>query len=393
MKRYRKNGQALILVAFGLLVLTGVVGLGIDMGYLRYLKRRLQTAADSAAIAGASELKTGDYRAAALSDSKSNGFEDGVNGVTVSPSHPPADAGAFKTGDLSNYVEVQVQQQAPTFFMRVLGVNSATISATAVAYLGNSKGCVYALGPLGGINVNATVNAPNCGVIDNAVLSVGGGCINAASIGVVLNLLGGCATPPPVVGIATTPDPLAYLIAPGIGACVKNPSPINNPAGTVLTPGTYCGGINVAAGNTGPVTFLPGLYVLNGGGVSVQGNSNLTGNGVTFYVTIGGSVQLNGTGNVTLTASTDAPAAGIPGGILFFQDRGNNQGANLQAGNLLLTGALYFPSAPLTLGGGGATDYVIVVADTINFNGNIDIGANYSTITGGSPVKAAVLVQ
>jgi hypothetical protein len=392
LKRYRKNGQALIFVAFGLLVLPGAVGLGIDMGYLRYLKRRLQTAADSAAIAGASELKSGDYGAAALSDSKSNGFEDGVNGVTVSPSNPPADAASFNTPNLQNYVEVKVQQQAPTFFMRVFGVNSATIGATAVASLGSSKGCVYALGVLGGINVNANVNAPNCGVIDNAVLSVGGGCIHAASIGVVLNLLGGCATPAPVVGIAATPDPLAYLIAPGIGACNPNPN-VSSPKATALQPGTYCQGITVGAGNTGPVTFLPGLYVLNGGGLKIQGNGNINGNGVTFYVAQGGSVQLNGIENVTLTASTSAPAAGIPGGVLFFQDRGNNQGASLQAGNLLLTGALYFPAAPLTLGGGGATDYVIIVADNVTFNGDINIGANYSTVTGGSPVKSAVLVQ
>jgi len=47
--RHRDVGQALLLVTLSLLVLTGVIGLAIDMGYLRYTKRRLQTAADSAA--------------------------------------------------------------------------------------------------------------------------------------------------------------------------------------------------------------------------------------------------------------------------------------------------------------------------------------------------------
>ena len=55
MRRNRESGQALIFVGFSLVVLAAVVGLAIDMGYLRYTKRRLQTAADSAAIAGASE--------------------------------------------------------------------------------------------------------------------------------------------------------------------------------------------------------------------------------------------------------------------------------------------------------------------------------------------------
>ena len=89
MKRNRESGQALFFVGFSLVVLTAVVGLSIDMGYLRYTKRRLQTAADSAAIAGASELNNGNFRTAALNDSKSNGFENGVNGVTVTPHNPP----------------------------------------------------------------------------------------------------------------------------------------------------------------------------------------------------------------------------------------------------------------------------------------------------------------
>ena len=51
MKRRSEAGQAIAAVAFGLVALVGVVGLAIDMGYMRYEKRRLQSAADSAAIA------------------------------------------------------------------------------------------------------------------------------------------------------------------------------------------------------------------------------------------------------------------------------------------------------------------------------------------------------
>jgi putative Flp pilus-assembly TadE/G-like protein len=395
MKRNRQAGQALVFIALGLVVLTGVVGLSIDMGYLRYTKRRLQTAADSAAIAGASELKNGDYRAAALNDSKSNGFEDGVNGVTVNPYNPPVDP-PFAGAGHPNYVEVRVQQNAPTFFMRVFGINSAALSASAVAYLGSSKGCIYALNLLGGINVSANVNAPGCGVIDNALLSLGGGCLNAASIGVVLNLLGGgCANPPPVLGIAPTPDPLAYLMPPGGGKCDHVNTVINTAAGvvTTLTPGVYCNGIKIAPGNKGQVIFAPGLYILSGGGFQVAGQGDVSGNGVTFYVAPGGSVQVGGTGNVTLTAPTNAPTPGIPAGILFFQDKTNGQNAKFQGGNLLLTGALYFPGASVTFGAGGGTDYVIIVAGNINFQGDINIGADYSTLIGGSPVKSAVLVQ
>ncbi|HEV2399008.1 MAG TPA: pilus assembly protein TadG-related protein, partial [Candidatus Sulfotelmatobacter sp.] len=52
----RQAGQALYLTAMSLVVLTGFLGLGIDMGAMRYEKRLEQTAADAAAIAGASDL-------------------------------------------------------------------------------------------------------------------------------------------------------------------------------------------------------------------------------------------------------------------------------------------------------------------------------------------------
>ena len=166
MDRNRESGQALVFVGLSLVVLTAVVGLAIDMGYLRYTKRRLQTAADSAAIAGASELNNGNFFTAALNDSKSNGFENGVNGVAVTPTHPPVDAPFNAKPNATTFVEVQVQQHAPTFFMRIFGVNQATISATAVAQLASSRGCIYALGLLNGITVQGNVNAPNCGVLD-----------------------------------------------------------------------------------------------------------------------------------------------------------------------------------------------------------------------------------
>src|SRR5262249_29466933 len=131
--RKSQTGQALVFVALSLLVLTGVVGLSVDMGYLRYTKRRLQTAADSAAVAGASELKGGNPGVAARNDSKSNGFEDGVNGTTVNVFHPPKDAPFAGKPNQLNYVEVEVLANAPTFFMRIFGVKSTAMRARAVA--------------------------------------------------------------------------------------------------------------------------------------------------------------------------------------------------------------------------------------------------------------------
>ncbi len=398
--RWRQSGQALVFVALSLLVLTGVVGLSIDMGYLRYTKRRLQTAADSAAVAGASELKDGNYRTAALNDSKSNGFEDGVNGATVKAFNPPKDAPFAGKANERNYVEVQVRQDAPTFFMRIFGIKTAALNATAVAELASSKGCVYSLALLGGITVNGTVNAPGCGVVDNAVLTVGGGCITASSIGVVLNLLGGgCTNPQPILGIAPSADPMGYLPRPRVPNCTYpntvdvNSNAKNGNKPTTLSPGVYCGGIRIRNTNTAPVTFQPGAYYVTGGvGLDFNGSGNIGGDGVVFYVTNGAPVNMNGAGNTSFTAPVDSVIPGVPGGVLIYQDRGDPSAATI-SGNLRLNGALYFPGARLTMGGNASSTYTVIVARIIKFNGNVGIGSDYASLPDGSPVKGAVLVQ
>ena len=53
--RYER-GQALPLVAISMLVVLGLSSLAIDVGSWRYQQRRAQTAADSAAMAGAVQL-------------------------------------------------------------------------------------------------------------------------------------------------------------------------------------------------------------------------------------------------------------------------------------------------------------------------------------------------
>src|SRR5690348_10810711 len=83
---HRQRGQTLIFVAMTLVVLIGMTGLAVDVGYYRYEQRIMQSAADSAALAGTAELKYGSSSAenAAKADAASNGFTDGVN-ATVSP--------------------------------------------------------------------------------------------------------------------------------------------------------------------------------------------------------------------------------------------------------------------------------------------------------------------
>src|SRR5215467_11044838 len=98
MKRMNKqSGQILVGMAVAFVVLAGFAGLAMDMGVLRYERRLQQTAADGAAVAGASNLPFSGIDTAAQNAATSDGFannnSDCTNGavgcVNVKINHPP----------------------------------------------------------------------------------------------------------------------------------------------------------------------------------------------------------------------------------------------------------------------------------------------------------------
>lgn len=137
MKRNRQSGQALVLVAVALLlVLLPIMGLGVDLGYLRYQQTLLQTAADAASTAAAGELSysvtcsCSAVQTAGQNAASAGGFTNGANAATVTVNNPPQSAQDPNSGN-PNYVEVIVTQTEPTFFGKVLGFSSVPLTARA----------------------------------------------------------------------------------------------------------------------------------------------------------------------------------------------------------------------------------------------------------------------
>ncbi len=139
MKRRREAGQTLALVAFGMLTFLAAAGLAVDMGYLRYEKRLMQAAADSAALAAATDVNLGAAAADAVIDANAVAQAYGFPNSTVTVNNPD---GAVNP---PNAVQVVIQQTFPTFFMPAMGTNSSTIAVAGVATIGISQGCMYAL--------------------------------------------------------------------------------------------------------------------------------------------------------------------------------------------------------------------------------------------------------
>ena len=399
----RARGFVMVTMLCCLPILVGFLGLAIDTSYLEWVKTRLQTAADAAAMGGVQEFRmngAGSVVSAARNDAGLNGFTNGQNGVSVTVNNPPASG--YSTSDPSA-VEVIVAQKVSPFFMSAVGASAVSLQARAVAHQASGTVCIVALDAAasGAFTASNGSNVQSaCGImVDSSSASAftvsGGTTVKASTIWVTGNSSvtgGSSATPTPSVGIPSMSDPLANVAAPAVGACNYTNTVVGGGLTKTLPPGVYCNGISL--GNGAHITFAPaGTYILKGGGLSIAGGVTATGSGVTFYNTAGGGYSyqpFNFSNGATVTLS--APTTGPLAGILLFQDRSIVSSAvNQFLGGTTntLNGALYFSTTPVSYSGGTnvAGSYSIIVSRTINFQGGCKVNNDYSSLPGGSPVK------
>jgi hypothetical protein len=415
-----ERGQALIMAALCMPLMLGFLGFALDVGLLSVEKRKVQAAADSAAIAAAAELNYGDYLTAAQTAAALNGFTNGVNGATVSvnpsgSSTPSPLYGAY--AGQSGYVEVIVKQSTPTAFMSIFNISSVNVSARAVGGLGGAGNCIYALSPIGVtilLNNNAQLSAPDCGVVDDSMTSpaisvTGSASITASSVesvgGVYADNSGSKISPTASTGIAAVSDPLASLSPPSYSllSCTLDPLTYHLNGGSTYSVGpgstysttqngnTVCYTSLTLGVNGDTVTLNPGIYVITGP-LTFASGTVLGGAGVTFYLVGLGSVNIGNGANLNFSA----PTSGTYDGILFYQDRTDILPAVVEGGSSsTLQGILYFPSAALLIGNGStSTVSTPIIASSIAMvGGSKVIDQDYSAINSSSPLATPKLVE
>jgi Flp pilus assembly protein TadG len=180
----RTEGAAAIIIAIALFALIGVTSLAIDMGQLYTVRNQLQNVADAAALAGVGQLiqdqggvavwNSDLAKAAALKVAQDQGVMDGLPSVADgdrndlnihfgvwdiyagNPSTAWTDLGtSVGSTSTANAMRVTITRGAGTIFgpvtslfAQVLGYPTATIAASATAYLGYTSGV-----PMGAIQV------------------------------------------------------------------------------------------------------------------------------------------------------------------------------------------------------------------------------------------------
>jgi hypothetical protein len=392
-----ERGSVAITVALSLTLLLAFAALVVDVGLNWAARTSAQTAADSAALAGASTLLL-DGPAAAFDTvetflgnnqvtlpAAAGWADDGVvsNGEVVcwtmpnDPPDPPPGPG-LNCPDGSNALQVITPPINVQYaFAPILGRASNSIKARAAAGAGpaapnNCVLCVLAPTGVSAMDVLGAggVEVDGGGIVVNSSdplaalsLGVGAGNVIAEQIRVVggIDLGGGQLIPVGEEGGPPVPDPLAHLLTPDALGVPLLPKPAQDiTVNTTLTPGVYAG-INVANGAT--LTLEEGVYVITDSpgfaGFAVRDRGVVRADdGVTLYLTCdsyptpcdnedGASFQLDEGGRF-LRASPPGGTGPYPG-VSIFADRGNTS-SMLLAGELDLTGAIYAASAQLQVG-------------------------------------------
>jgi Flp pilus assembly protein TadG len=397
-----ESGQAMVISVLCMTCLLGFAALAADVGIMTRDKRMAQTAADGAAVAGASELAFGAAQVTSVGQAAAalNGYSNGANGVTVSvypgPLYGPH-AGNAK------YVEAIVSQVQPTLFMGMFGVASLTPTARAVATQGVTTGCIVTLGQTGtDISVigNADITVKTCGIADDsnslgnsktpALYLQGSATLTANSIGITggYGTTGNVSLTPanPSTGMTPVSDPLAaqYGSPPVPKNCIDVPAAAL--AGTIsLAPGCYNG---ISLGNTEDLKLTSGQFVINGD-LSLKGTSELDGSAGVQLV-LYGATSMGGSTTLDLTGIKADPYDGL----VIWQPASNTNPIQLiGTPGSTLSGVVYAPAAAVSLqGNAGATITLNFVVGSLALQGNATL-QDYNSVNPSNVLTVARLVE
>jgi len=174
----RQGGAVAVVVGVSMVVLVGFLGLAVDLGHLYVAKAELQNAADSCALSAARELSTLDSSAlgratnagivagggcpAGLNPCPPDAFRNKTDLQAATVDVQPADVtfsatygGSYNRTDPlpanTKYARCSPHETNPKsyimWFMQVLGIQSATVGAEAIAKLAPSQSaCAIPLG-------------------------------------------------------------------------------------------------------------------------------------------------------------------------------------------------------------------------------------------------------
>ena len=386
-----RSGGVAILFGLVLPVLIGMVAAAVEYGLLVHRRNQLQNAADTGALAAARELSLAAY--------STDGTADTARSIIL--------ASLSNTGGLSidsqvkgASVEVNLRERVNHIFGQVLGPPFTELKIQAIARISSSRLCLLALEPEknGAIDMNksARLTALQCGVFSNSkdkagIVAADSALVDAETVCSAGGISGKANfVKPPTTDCPQIADPLAGRQPPTIGACDFNKTEIKGGTRT-LRPGVYCGGLKIT--NSATVTLAPGIYIVQGGKLTVDRGASLEGEDVGFFLAGKDSSFLF---DFDSSISLAAPKTGEMAGILIFDDRGGKFDKHRIYSNHArkLLGTIYMPNGALYIDAkkpiADRSAYTVVVARTVEIFDGPDLVLNSDYNATSVPVPKGV---
>jgi hypothetical protein len=365
-----------------------LVGAGaMDLTHVQSTKARLDDIADSAALAGASDL--------GLATDGSNATERArafVESHLAEWEKAPALEGTYEIVDLQGQRAIRVSLDAnrPSFFANLLPPGGWDIHAEATATsVGIVPLCVLVTGSSGNqmlyVKDRSRMNAPSCLVHSNRDIEVEGAATLSAAAVHAVTVARGLITPEAGTDAAPLDDPFANLdlerdrglgVLCGVEELTRR---IRVDSGTHrIPPGRHCGGIE--ARGTARILLDPGEHFFLMGDLVIDENARLEGVDVVAFFDQQSRFQFTGSARVSL----DGRKTGLYAGMVMGAMRSNRQDFVVSADHVeSLLGVIYVPSARLIVEGSAdvARDsaWTVIVAKELQMKGSpsLFINANY----------------
>lgn len=344
-----RRGNVAVWFALGSLALAGLGAGALTMARLNGSATRLQDLADGAALAAVVQAQDPTASEADIRDAAARFGRTATAEGT--PEFEPAAMSVALVRRSPAEVTVTLDQEVRTILSAFVGRDSIAIQRRATAQAGPERlTCLHVLDPSAGsalkLQGNPDLQAPGCRVQVNSTAPNALHAQGSPSAQVEATYVAGAASPArnwrpaPLTDQPQRADPLAGRIAwPSLTAdCRRQDGPE-----AVLRPGRYCDGLLIGRG----ARLEPGLYVIESGGVRVEGRGSRA-EGVTLVLLDpAGEFDIRGGSSLSLSAPTSGPWAGVA----VAARPGTALPTSRLTGDLQLEGTLYLPGHKLLLQG------------------------------------------
>jgi hypothetical protein len=390
-RRYARGegGSVSIMMAVSLVPMLLAAGAAVDYAQSIGAKAQLQAAADIAALAGTTDSDRPDERR----------LENAERAFAANFTAPVLDPATVITLN-GRLTRVEASATVPTSLTKLMGLSGIEVHVIAEATATEDPVCLVSLENSDKeavyLNSDSKIIAPDC--IARVNSSHGKEALFGNSktemdtkstcvVGGYRANSGATFDPTPETECAVFDDPLAWLPAPPEASqgCTHNDIVVQNGEVRSFAPGVYCKKLEINSG--GKATFEPGIHVIRDTEFKVNSGSQVSGDGVMFYLT-GEKGRLNF--NSDSVATFSPPASGTAG-IVFFQERTAKSDYHIinSRSSSVIEGVIYFPNADLHINSEGTlginTPWWALLVRKLKLNSDSTLHINVNDTSSSAP--------